>query len=244
IVTTSFKLGSEIFDYTFFFKPILNNYRSVLSEASFQRYYLNSLLVAVFSTLIAMILGFGVSYGFSRFAIQKKDSLLFFILSMRMIPPIVVAIPFFLMFRKIGLYDSLLGLVLIYVAFNLPFVIWVLRGFIDEVPVELEEAAMIDGCSRLKLLRHVTVPISFTGIMATAVLCFIFVWNEFFFALILTGVNRRTVTVGVYNFIGFAQISWGQMCAASLLVSIPIIIFGILVRKNLVSGLTFGALKE
>jgi len=244
IVITSFKSGSDVFDYRLFFKPITDNYRNVLQEASFQKYYLNSLTVAVISTLIAMGIGFGVSYGFSRFPISKKETLSFYILSMRMIPPIVVAIPFFLMFRSIGLYDSYLGLVLIYVAFNLPFVIWVLRGFIDEVPIELEEAAMIDGCTRLRVLRHVTIPISFTGIIATAVLCFIFVWNEFFFALILTGVNRRTVTVGVYNFIGFAEISWGQMCAASLLVSIPIIIFGIVVRKNLISGLTFGALKE
>jgi multiple sugar transport system permease protein len=175
---------------------------------------------------------------------RKKELLSFWILSLRMIPPIIVALPFFLMFRKIGLYDSILGLVLIYVAFNLPFVIWVLRGFVEEVPPELEEAAMIDGCSRWSILRHVTIPICLTGIVATTVLCFIFIWNEFFFALILTGVQRRTVTVGVYNFIGFAEIAWGQMCAASLLVSIPIIVFGVLVRKNLVSGLTFGALKE
>jgi len=244
IVTTSMKTGTLVFDHSPIFRPIADNFINVLSRADFQRYYSNSLVISFMATLFTIIIGFPAAYAFVRFPIRKKQTLSFWILSLRMIPPIVVALPFFLMFRRVGLYDTLLGLILIYIAFNIPFVIWVLRGFVENVPVELEEAAMIDGCSRLRVMRYVTIPISLTGIVATAVLCFIFVWNEFFFALILSGSARRTVTVGVYNFIGFTEIAWGAMCAASLLVSVPIIVFGILVRKNLLSGLTFGALKE
>lgn len=244
VVITAFKHGSEVFEYRFIFKPTVNNFKNVLAEASFRRYYFNSLVVSGVSTLLALFIGFPLSYALVRFGFKGRENLSFWILSLRMIPPIVVAIPFFLMFKKIGLFDTLTGLVLIYTNFNLPFVIWILRGFIENVPVELEEAAMIDGCSRWDALRLVTVPISLVGIVTVAILCFIFVWNEFLFALVLTGVKSRTVTVAVFSFMGFAEISWGLMCAASVLASAPIVVFGIMVRKQLVSGLTFGALKE
>jgi len=244
ILTTALKSGSDVFVHHPFFRPTVSNFRNVLSEASFRKYYLNSLAAAGVSTLASLILGFPAAYALARFPFRGRNNLSFWILSLRMMPPIVVAIPFFLMFRRIGLFDTLTGLILAYTNFNLPFVIWVLRGFVEEVPPELEEAAMIDGCSRLKVLRFVTVPLLTTGIATIATLCFIFTWNEFLFALVLTGINRRTVTVAVYSFIGFAEISWGSMCAASLLASAPIVLFGVLVRKHLVSGLTLGALKE
>jgi len=244
ILTTSLKSSADVFQYSWFFKPTISNYKEVLNKGNFKHCYMNSSLIAILSTLLSIIIGFPTAYALSRFNIKGKDNLAFWILSLRMIPPIVVALPFFIIYIKLGLYDSLMGMILVYVAFNLPFVIWMLRGFIEEIPKEIEEAALVDGCSHKDIIFRVTLPLSMTGISATATLCFIFIWNEFLFALTLTGVGRRTVTVAVYNFIGFTEILWGQMSAASLLVSIPIIIFGILVRKYLVSGLTLGAIKE
>lgn len=244
IFVTAFKPGTEVFTYRFFFKPTVTNLRNVLLEASFRRYYLNSLTVAGISTLATLAISFPTAYALIRFPFRGRENFSFWILSLRMMPPIIVAIPFFIMFKKVGLFDTLTGLILAYINFNLPFVTWVLRGFIEEVPPELEEAAMIDGCSRWSVLRFVTLPLLAPGIVTVAVLCFIFAWNEFLFALVLTGIKSRTVTVAVYSFIGFAEISWGKMSAASLLASAPIVVFGVLIRKHLVSGLTFGALKE
>lgn len=244
MVTTSFKSGVDVFQYSWFFKPTLENYKKVLNLGNFKNNYMNSLIIAILSTLLSIIIGFPAAYALSRFNIKGKDTLAFWVLSLRMIPPIVVAIPFFIIYQKLGLYDTLLGMILIYVAFNLPFAIWILRGFIEEIPREIEEAALVDGCSHKDIIFRVTIPLSLTGISTTATFCFIFIWNEFLLALTLTGVEARTVTVGVYNFIGFTEILWGQMSSASLLISIPIIIFGILIRKYLVSGLTLGALKE
>lgn len=243
IIVTSLKYPVDVFSFSWLFQPTLRNYSSLLSGKQFKLYYLNSGIVSLGSILLILVLSLPAAYALARFKIPRKEDIAFWILSLRMIPPIVVVIPIFLMFKKAGLYDKCLGLILIYVAFNLPFAIWMLKGFIEEIPIEIEEAALIDGCSSFGVFLKVTLPISFTATVATTVLCFIFIWNEFLFASVLTGMHRKTLSVAIYNFIGFYEISWARMCAAAILISIPVITIGIIVRKYLIRGLTFGALK-
>lgn len=243
IIVTSLKELVDVFSFSWRFQPTFRNYSSLLSDRQFKLYYLNSSIISLGSILLILILSLPAAYALARFGIPRKEDIAFWILSLRMIPAIVVVIPIFFMFKKVGLYDKYLGLILIYVAFNLPFAIWMLKGFIEEIPIEIEEAALIDGCSSFNVILKVTLPIFFTATVAITVLCFIFIWNEFLFASVLTGMYRKTLSVAIYNFIGFYEISWAKMCAAAILISIPVITIGIIVRKYLIRGLTFGALK-
>ncbi|MFP4563217.1 MAG: carbohydrate ABC transporter permease, partial [Spirochaetia bacterium] len=165
----------------------------IVRRGDLPKRYVNSIIISIVSTALTIVLGTIAAYGFSRFKVKGKDDLLFFILSTRMLPPVVVVIPIFLMFRNIGLTDSHIGLILLYTAFNVSFAVWVLKGFIDEIPTEYEEAAMVDGYSRFQAFRKVVLPQSVTGIAATAVFCFIFAWNEYAFAFLLTRNTAQTV---------------------------------------------------
>jgi multiple sugar transport system permease protein len=206
--------------------------------------YINSLIIAFGSTFCAVVLGVLAAYGFSRFRVPLKDDLLFFILSTRMMPPIAVAIPIFLMYRKLGLSDTALGMILLYTAVNVSLAVWLLKGFIDEIPREYEEAAMVDGYTRLQAFFKVVLPQAATGIAATAIFCLIFAWNEYAFAYLLTSGEAMTAPPFIPTIIGEGGMDWPAVSAGTTLFLIPILVFTVLLRKHLLRGITFGAVRK
>ena len=206
--------------------------------------FINSLVVGFGSTFSAVLLGTLAAYGFSRFRVPLADDLLFFILSTRMMPPIAVAIPIYLMYRELGLNDTYLGLILLYTAVNASLAVWLLKGFMDEIPREYEEAALVDGYTRLQAFRKVVLPQAVTGIAATAIFCLIFSWNEYAFALLLTSGNAQTMPPFIPFIIGEGGQDWPAVAAATTLFLVPIVGFTILLRKHLLRGITFGAVRK
>jgi multiple sugar transport system permease protein len=206
--------------------------------------YLNSLVIGFGSTFLAVLLGTMTAYGFSRFKVPLKDDLLFFILSTRMMPPIAVAIPIYLMYRELGLTDTKLGMILLYTAVNVSLAVWLLKGFIDEIPREYEEAAMIDGYTRLQAFRKVVLPQAATGIAATAIFCLIFAWNEYAFAVLLTSGEAQTTPPFIPFIIGEGGQDWPAVAAGTTLFLVPIVAFTVLLRKHLLRGITFGAVRR
>jgi multiple sugar transport system permease protein len=244
LLQMSFKNNDLILQFPppLIFTPTLENYTS-LWHSAFSASFVNSLLSASFSTGFALLLGIPAAYALSRWAERGKHALSFAILVTRMAPPIAFTIPFFLFYRWIGLLDTITGLVLIYTSFNLPLVIWMMQPFFETVPLSLEEAALVDGASTRTIFLKIVLPMVAPGIAATAILCFLYAWNDFFFALILTRTNARTAPVAVVNFMNYEGWEWGKIAAGGSLVMAPVLIFSLAVRRYLVSGLTAGAVK-
>jgi len=205
---------------------------------------MNSLVIGFGSTFLAVFLGTLAAYALSRFKVPIKDDLLFFILSTRFMPPIAVAIPIYLMFRQLGLLDSYVGMILLYTAVNVSLAVWLLKGFIDEIPREYEEAALVDGYTRLQAFVKTVLPQATTGIAATAVFCLIFSWNEYAFAVLLTSGNAQTMPPFIPFIIGEGGQDWPAVAAATTLFVIPILAFTVLLRKHLLRGITFGAVRK
>ena len=206
--------------------------------------YLNSLLIGFGSTLLSVVLGTLAAYAFSRFRIPGKDDWLFFILSTRMMPPIAVAIPVYLMYRALGLNDTHLGLILLYTVVNLSLSVWLLKGFMDEIPREYEEAAMVDGYTRFQAFVRVVLPQASTGIATTAIFCLIFAWNEYAFALLLTSGTAQTAPPFIPTIIGEGGLDWPAMAAGTTLFLLPVLVFTVLLRRHLLRGITFGAIRK
>jgi multiple sugar transport system permease protein len=206
--------------------------------------FTNSIVIAFGSTFLAVFLGTITAYAFSRFKVPLADDLMFFILSTRFMPPIAVAIPIYLMYRAIGLTDTQLGMILLYTAVNVSLAVWLLKGFIDEIPREYEEAALIDGYSRLHAFFKVVLPQAATGIAATAIFCLIFSWNEYAFAVLLTSGEAQTMPPFIPFIIGEGGQDWPAVAAGTTLFLIPIFVFTILLRKQLLRGITFGAVRK
>jgi multiple sugar transport system permease protein len=216
----------------------------IAGPSNFAPRFVNSLVIAFGSTFCAVALGTLAAYGFSRFRVPLKDDLLFFILSTRMMPPIAVAIPIYLMYRELGLSDTKLGMILLYTAVNVSLAVWLLKGFIDEIPREYEEAAMIDGYTRLQAFRKVVLPQAVTGIAATAIFCLIFAWNEYAFAVLLTSGEAQTAPPFIPIIIGEGGQDWPAVAAGTTIFLIPILVFTVLLRKHLLRGITFGAVRK
>ena len=197
-----------------------------------------------FDETLSIFFGTLAAYAFSRFKVPIKEDLLFFILSTRMMPPIAVAIPIFLMFRQLGLNDTQLGMILLYTAVNLSLSVWLLKGFIDEIPLEYEEAALIDGYTRFQAFYKVVLPQAATGIASTAIFCLIFAWNEYAFAVLLTSGTAQTAPPFIPTIIGIGGQDWPAVAAGATIFLIPVMIFTILLRKHLLSGITFGAVRK
>jgi multiple sugar transport system permease protein len=206
--------------------------------------FVNSLIIGFGSTFAAVALGTLAAYAFSRFHIPLADDLMFFILSTRMMPPIAVAIPIYLMFRELGLSDTRLGMILLYTAVNVSLAVWLLKGFIDEIPREYEEAAMIDGYTRLQAFRKIVLPQAATGIAATAIFCMIFAWNEYAFAVLLTSGQAQTAPPFIPIIIGEGGQDWPAVAAGTTIFLVPILAFTVLLRKHLLRGITFGAVRK
>lgn len=241
------------------FQPTLNNYSDILtdtpvesstgvqaagSRGEFRKRLVNSVIIAVVSTTLAVGMGTLAAYAISRFTIPAESDLMFFILSTRMLPPIVVLIPIYLLFSRTGLTDSYLGLIILYTTANLPFVVWMMKGFFDEIPTEYEEAAMIDGYSRLEAIWKIVLPEAIPAMAATAVFSVIVAWNEFVLANLLNSDYASTVPPYLNSIIGVGAIEWGRLAAASVIFVIPIVIFTYVVRNHLLRGVTFGAVRR
>jgi multiple sugar transport system permease protein len=216
----------------------------IAGPSNFVPRFINSIVIAFGSTFCAVFLGTLAAYGFSRFKVPLKDDLLFFILSTRMMPPIAVAIPIYLMYRELGLSDSALGMVILYTAVNVSLAVWLLKGFIDEIPREYEEAAMIDGYTRLQAFWRVVLPQATTGIAATAIFCLIFAWNEYAFAALLTSCAAQTAPPFIPQIIGEGGQDWPAVAAGTTIFLVPILVFTIVLRKQLLRGITFGAVRK
>src|SRR5438270_1267376 len=216
----------------------------VVGASNFLPRFVNSLIIAFGSTALSVVLGVTAAYAFSRFKVPAKDDLLFFILSTRMMPPIAVAIPIYLMSRDVGLSGTRLGMILLYTAVNVSLAVWLLKGFIDEIPREYEEAALVDGYTRLHAFFKVVLPQATTGIVATAIFCLIFAWNEYAFAVLLTSGEAQTAPPFIPIIIGEGGQDWPAVAAGSTLFLLPILVFTVLLRKHLLRGITFGALRK
>jgi multiple sugar transport system permease protein len=204
----------------------------------------NSVIIAGISTIASVVLGLFAGYAFSRFDIPGKNDLLFFILSTRMLPAVVVTIPLFLMFRQLRLHDTHLGMILLYTVFNLSFSVWLLKGFMDEIPKEYEEAALVDGYTRMQAFFKVVLPQAVNGIAATTVFCLIFAWNEYAFALMLTSDRARTAPVSIATMLGRGGIEWAAIAAGTLGFLVPVVFVTFLLRQYLLRGVTFGAIRQ
>jgi multiple sugar transport system permease protein len=225
------------------FTPTLENY-TALWTGQFPASFINSLLASSISTAVSLLLGVPAAYVLARWRFRAEKQIALWILVTRMAPPIAFTIPFFLAFTWLRLLDTVLGLAIIYVTFNLALVIWTMRSFFAAVPRSLEEAAWIDGCGVWSGFLRITLPLAAPGLAATGILCFILSWNDFFFALILTRTRAMTAPVAIVNFMQYAGWEWGKIAAAGTLVMLPVLLFTFLVRSYLVSGLMAGGVKE
>ena len=231
-------------DLTWADQVVLQRQQAIIGQSQFGGQLLNSVVIAGVSTILSLLFAVLAAYAFSRFNVPGKDDLLFFILSQRMLPAVVVTVPIFLMYRQLGLYDTHLGMILLYTSFNLSFAVWLLKGFIDEIPREYEEAALVDGYTRLQAFRKIVLPQAATGIAATTVFSFIFSWNEYAFALMLTSDRARTAPPSIPLILGTGGIEWSTIAAGSLLFLIPVVIVTFALRKHLLRGVTFGAIRK
>jgi len=244
IVATSIKPALLAFQFppVWFFSPTLENYVKLVNSGFFY-YYLNSAIVGASATFLSIVIGVPAAYALERFKGKRTEDYAFFVLSQRFAPPTLVIIPIFIIVLQFKLVDKLFPLVIMYITLCLPFVIWMVRTFFREVPRELFEAARVDGCNILQTFWRIELPLARGGILASAIFCLIMCWNEFIFALILTKVNARTAPVAITSMITYRGIEWGLITAATVMVSLPIIVFALLLQKNLVKGLTMGAIK-
>lgn len=228
----------------FLFRPILGNYLAVLGQAGFLAAFRDSLIIAAGSVTLTLLLGVPFAYALARFEFRGKGDIAFFILSTRMLPAIVVIVPFIQIFNLLHLNDSYLGLTLAHILVNLALVVWVMRGFFQGIPKELEEAALIDGCTLWGSFWRIVLPLARPGLASVASLGFLFSWNELLFAFTLTSFNVKTLPVFMATqYVGFLAVDWGKLSAAGVLATLPIIVLVLVMQRNLVAGLTLGAVK-
>ena len=226
------------------------NYVEVLTDRAFQSYMINSLIVATANAILVTVLALLATYSLSRYALRGKDNIFFWLITNRMAPPAVFLLPLFLLFTKgfvmgdSSLFDTRIGLILLYCVFNLPFAIWLLQGIMDGIPVELDEAAMLDGASTFQVITKVILPLAKPGLAVTAILTWVFAWNEYLFAATLTSVEARTITTGLAEFVTVTGTNWGELAAVATLTLLPALVFLGFAQRHIVAGLTFGALKD
>lgn len=225
------------------FTPTLDHYRDLFTMRPFGSFIMNSLIVALGSTIFSLTIGSLAAYAISRIQHKRMNDVAFWILSMRMFPPIAVVVPYYIIFKASGLLDTPLALIIVYSTANIPLTVWLMKGFFDEVPIALEEAAAIDGYGLIETFWRITLPLAAPGLAVSAVFCFIFSWNEFLFALMLTGSNAQTATVAVMSFWSSDAVQWGRIMAGSFIILIPGVIFVLTCQRWLVRGLTMGSVK-
>ncbi|NCF68822.1 MAG: ABC transporter permease subunit [Chloroflexi bacterium] len=244
IAVTAFKPERYVFSTEIRFAPTLDSFRAIFQDPlAFGPLTVNSLIVSTVTVLIAVPLAVMAAYAFSRYRFKGDGLLLIWVLITQFLPPVVVVLPFFALFRQLGLVDTRMGLVWINLSIVLPYSIWMIKGFVDALPTEIEQAALIDGANEFQTIRHITMPLLMPSIITAAVFSFIIVWNEFLFALILTRQEARTLTIGLLSTNTATGIRWDWMSATGLIVMIPVFILSLTIRKHFVQGMTMGAVK-
>jgi multiple sugar transport system permease protein len=245
MVLSGFKTRLDLFHYPpkWIFTPTLENYSKVLVEYNLLKYIWNSVVVSAFNVPLVLLIAFPSAYSYARMRPRFKEGLAFALLFMQMVPPIAIVFALFNVAKILGLVDNLAILVIVNLLWGIPFAVWMLKDFIAEVPVELEEAALVDGCSLSQAITKVTIPLISSGFTATAIMVFIHVWNEFVYAFFLTSINARTLPTTIEFFLTYGETQWGFMFAAASLSTLPVVLFGIGVRTYFVRGQTYGALK-
>jgi len=226
-----------------FFTPTFQNYVDIFAEGNFLKYLLNSLIIAISTISIATVLGMFAAYGFARFKFRSNRILRLASLLPQMLPPITIIVPLFTLFTSLKMLDTHFALIISYLTFTMPLSMWMMIGFFEDVPIELEESAMIDGCKRFRAFLKIILPVVAPGIAATMVLSFIYSWNEFLYAVILTGRTSRTLPVMITSFMTNKAILWGRIGAAGSLVIFPVLFFTLFSQKYLIKGLTGGSVK-
>lgn len=244
MVITSFKVAKDAYSTKIFFTPTFNNFISIFQDPyNFGPLLFNSLVVSICTVAVAIPAATCAGYAFSRYQFKTKNALMVAVLSSQFVPPVVVVLPFFTLFRTLHLLDTQLALIILNLSFVLPFSVWMIKGFVDALPPDIEAAAVVDGCNRFQVLRHITLPLIMPGIVTSAVFGFIQSWNEFLFALILTNKNAVTLTVGLMGLHTDKGILWEHMAAAGMLIMVPIFILSLTIREYFIEGLTMGAVK-
>jgi multiple sugar transport system permease protein len=246
MTATSFRFDQDAWSYPpkVFSKFTLSQYINLFKTRPIGMYFRNSFSVATISVLFSMALGIPAAFALARFKIQRKKDISFWLLSQLMLPPIAAVVPYYLFMKQLGLLQTRTSLILVYSTFNIPFIIWMMTTFFEGLPREIEEAALIDGCSIGKLFWKIVIPLSVNGIASAVLFCVITSWNEFLYALTLAGLDSYTLPVSVMTFWTDKHVYWGQILAIGILQATPIVILGILIQKFIISGLTLGAVKE
>jgi ABC-type glycerol-3-phosphate transport system permease component len=228
----------------FVWRPTLENYVGVLSQADFLQAFVNSLAVSSGAVILSICIGVPAAYAIARFPFRGRSFLFFSLLIMRMLPPIAVLVPMYILFSKLGLTTTRFSVILAYTTFSLPLVVWIMRGFFEDLPRELEESAWVDGASRYAAFRHVMLPLLRPGLVAASILSLQLAWNDFLFAAVLTNNATRTLPVLMAAFSGGdTGVDWGGMTASGVLVILPVILFSFAAQRHLVAGLSSGAVK-
>jgi multiple sugar transport system permease protein len=243
---TSFKTERDVLAYppAVIFEPTLRNYRDVLfGSASLLPNLLSSVIIAGASTLLTLLFAIPAAYALARLEFPGKRASGFYVLATQMLPPVGLIIPYYLVLQKIGALDTYAGLIVIYLTFSLPFAIWLMVSYFEDIPREMEEAALLDRAGRLRALWYVILPQARGGIAVTTIFVFLNAWNEFLFAVVLGGNRVRPVTVAMFNFISVEQTQWAKLAAGAMLAMAPVILLGLLAQRHIVKGLTVGAVK-
>lgn len=239
----SLKADTQVFTTTFLFTPTLGNYKEVLLQSDYIKYMFQSLIVSGGAVIVSVIAGVPAAYALARYNFHRKEDLAFQILSFKFAPEILVVLPLFMIYQKIGLYDSYLGLIWVYQLISMPLLIWVVRGYFEDISVEIEYAAQVDGYTWYQIFFKMLLPLVKPGLVSAALLAFIFSWNSFTFPLILAGTKVQPITVAITKYLGTDTAHYGQLAVAATVSAVPAMIFALCIQKHLVRGLSFGAVK-
>lgn len=239
----TFKSDLQMFNTTFFFTPTLENYKAVLIGTDYIKTFIDNVIVSGGAVLVSVLAGVPAAYALARFNFKYKEDLAFTILSFKFAPEILVILPLFMIYQKLNLYDTYLGLIWVYQLITMPLLIWVVRGYFEDISVEVEQAAELDGYPWYSVFWKILLPLIKPGLVASALLAFIFAWNSFTFSLQLSGFNIQTVTVASLRYIASDTVHYGQMAVAATIAALPEVILALLIQKHLVRGLSFGAVK-
>ncbi len=244
IVLASFKTHVDVYQLKLFFQPTLDNFRIVFDEPyRLGNKLVNSVIVATVTVIFAIPIATCAAYAFSRFHLMGQTVLLVMILATQFVPAVVIVLPFFVLFRDLGLLDTRVGLILVNLSLVMPFAIWMIKGFIDGIPLDTEEAALVDGSTRLQVLRNIVLPLAAPGLITAGIFCFIIAWNEFLFALIITTKEAVTLPVGLALFKGEEGDLWNLLSAAGIIIMVPMFVLALIIQKHFVQGMTMGAVR-
>ena len=244
IILAAFKNHIDVFQLKLLFTPTFKNFSAVFEPPySLGHKLFNSTIVALTTVLVAIPVATLAAYSFSRFKLRGENAMLVIILATQFVPAVVIILPFFVMFRDFGMLDTRVGLILVNLAIVMPFAIWMIKGFIDGIPIETEEAALVDGSSRLQVIRKIVLPMAAPGLFTSGIFCFIIAWNEFLFALILTNKEAVTLPIGLALFKAEEGDLWNLLSAAGIIIMVPMFILALIIRKYFVAGMTMGAVR-